>query len=171
MQMGKLRLKDSTPATKQEMLLWEKEHLGMYVSAHPLDVYRTVLGSLRNVKSLSLDELGLKVVMGGIISRLKKTLTRKNDPMAFFTLSDLTGNVEVLVFPKIMEKALPFLEDDRIVQVFGRLSDKDEEFKLIAEEIKELPNDEIYGMALSEMEKSKQIVLHMNSLANMEVLN
>ena len=51
---------------------------------------------------------------------------------------------------------MPFLADDKIVQVSGRLSDKDEEFKLIAEDIKELPNDELYGMALSEMEKNKQ---------------
>ena len=102
---------------------------------------------------------------------LKKTLTRKNDPMAFFKLEDLTGNIEVLVFPKVMEAALPFLDDDKIVQVSGKLSDKDEEFKLIADEIKELPSDDLYGMALTEMEKKSQVVLHMASLANMEVLN
>jgi len=166
-----LKLRSSAPATKEEMLFWEKEHLGMYVSAHPLDVYRQVLGNMKNVKSLNLDELGTNVTMGGIISRLKRTLTRKNDPMAFFTLSDLTGSIEVLVFPKIMEKVMPFLVDDKIIQVSGRLSDKDEEFKLIAEDIKELPNDELYGMALKEMGKSKQIVLHMDSLSNMEILN
>ena len=168
---AQLKLRASDPATKEEMLLWEKEHLGMYVSAHPLDVHRKVLGTTRSVKSLNLDELGNNVVMGGIITRLKRTLTRKNDPMAFFTLADLTGSVEVLVFPKVMEKALPFLFDDKIVQVSGRLSDKDEEFKLIAEDIKELPNDELYGMALNEMEKNKQITLHMTNLANIEVLN
>ena len=168
---GKLKLTDSSPATKEEMLLWEKELLGMYVSAHPLDVYAKVLATLRSVKSLSLDELGGNVVMGGIISKLKRTLTRKNDPMAFFTLQDLSGSVEVLVFPKIMEKALPYLLDSKIVQVKGRLSDKDEEFKLIAEEISELPNDELYGMALDQMGKAMQMVIHMGSLANMEVLN
>jgi DNA polymerase-3 subunit alpha len=168
---GKLTLRPSAPATKEEKLLWEKEHLGMYVSAHPLDVYGKVLSTLRSVKSLSLDELGANVVMGGIISRLKKTLTKKNDPMAFFTLEDLTGNVEVLVFPKVMEKSLPFLVDDKIVQVIGRLSDKDEEFKLIADDIKELPNDDLYGMALSQMEKSKQVILHMAALTNREALN
>ena len=171
LQIGKLKLKETPPATKEVMLLWEKEHLGMYVSAHPLDVYTKVLSTLRSFKSLAQDELGSNVVMGGIISRLKKTLTRKNDPMAFFTLEDLSGNIEVLVFPTAMEKALPFLVDDKIVQVSGRLSDKDEEFKLIAEEIKELPTDDLYGMALTEMQKSKQIVLHMASLANMDVLN
>jgi DNA polymerase-3 subunit alpha len=168
---GKLKLRPSPPATKEEKLLWEKEHLGMYVSAHPLDAYSKVLSTLRTVKGLSLDELGANVVMGGIISRLKKTLTRKNDPMAFFTLEDLTGNIEVLVFPKVMEKSLPFLANDKIVQVTGRLSDKDEEFKLIADDIKELVNDDLYGMALSQMEKSRQVVLHMAALANKDSLN
>jgi len=108
--------------------------------------------------------------MGGIISRLKRTLTKKNDPMAFFTLQDLTGSIEVLVFPKTMEKVLPFLENDRIIQVSGKMSDKDEEFKLLADDIQILPNDELYGMALSEMEKGKGVTLHMQSLANMEAL-
>ncbi len=171
LKIGKLKLRDSAPATKEEKLAWEKEHLGMYVSAHPLDVYKKVLSTLRSSKSLSLEELGNNVVMGGIISRLKRTLTRKNDPMAFFRLEDLTGSLEVLVFPKVMEKVLPFLADDKIVQVNGRLSDKDEEFKLIAEDIKELPTDDVYSMALTEMQKNKQVVLHMAGLANMEVLN
>jgi DNA polymerase-3 subunit alpha len=169
--MGKLKLRESTPATMEEKLIWEKEHLGMYVSAHPLDKYRNVLNAMRSFKSLSLDELGAQVVMGGIITRLKKTVTKKNDPMAFFTLEDLTGNVEVLVFPKTMEKVVQFLNDDTIVQVSGKLSDKDEEFKLIADEIKILPSDDLYGMALTEMGKNKQIILHMNSLSNMAALN
>jgi len=109
--------------------------------------------------------------MGGIISRLKRTLTKKQDPMAFFTLEDSTGSIEVLVFPKAMESALGLLENDKIVQVKGRLSDKDEEFKLIADELTTLPNDDLYQMALSETEKSKQVVLHMPSLASPAVLN
>ncbi|MCX6797116.1 MAG: DNA polymerase III subunit alpha [Candidatus Doudnabacteria bacterium] len=170
-QTGRLKLSPAAPASKEEKLLWEKEHLGMYVSSHPLENYRAVLSALRPVKSLSLKELGNNVVMGGIISRLKKTLTKNNDPMAFFTLEDSTGNIEVLVFPKAMEKSFSFLANDKIVQVSGRLSDKDEEFKLISEDIKELPTDDLYQMALSEMEKNKQVVLHMANLANMEVLN
>ncbi len=171
LQVGKLKLRDVAPSTKDEKLLWEKEILGFYVSAHPLDNYRQVLQGFTCVKDLKLDQLGAHVIMGGIISRLKRTMTKKNDPMAFFTLQDLTGSVEVLVFPKAMEAALPYLAADKIVQVSGRLSDKDEEFKLIAEEIKELPNDELYTMALSEMEKNKSVILHMQSLANMSALN
>ncbi|HVY67543.1 MAG TPA: DNA polymerase III subunit alpha, partial [Patescibacteria group bacterium] len=194
---SRLRLKASAPATQEERLMWEKEHLGMYVSAHPLDSYRRVLAAMRSARSLHPDEIGAQVAMGGIISRLKRTLTKKSDPMAFFTLEDMTGSLEVLVFPKVMERALPLLANDRIVQVAGRLTsssrpgrgrpgaapaeeeggeqggryDAGDEIKLIAEEIKELPSDELYGMALSEMEKKAQVVLHMQVLAGRAVLN
>lgn len=171
MKMGKLKLRDVQPASMDEMLLWEKEILGFYVSAHPLDYFRKVLKSFVSVKDLTQGHLGAFVTMGGIISKLKRTLTKKNDPMAFFTLQDLTGSIEVLVFPKTMEKVLPFLENDRVVQVSGKMSDKDEEFKLLADDIQILPNDELYGMALSEMEKGKGVTLHMQSLGNMEALN
>ncbi len=171
LQVGRLVLRDVAPATKDEKLVWEKEILGLYVSAHPLDSYREVLRSFTTVKDLTLDKLGTFQVMGGIISRLKRTLTKKNDPMAFFTLEDISGSLEVLVFPKTMEKVLGLLSNDKIVQVSGRLSDKDEEFKLIADDIQLLPNDELYTMALSEMEKNKTVVLHMNSLANTEGLS
>lgn len=171
MQVGRLKLREVPPASKEEMMLWEKEHLGMYVSAHPLESYRRVLSSLKLVKDLTPEDLGSNQVMGGIISRLKRTLTKKQDPMAFFTLEDSTGSIEVLVFPKAMESALGLLENDKIVQVRGRLSDKDEEFKLIADELTVLPNDDLYQMALSETEKSKQVVLHMPALASPAVLN
>lgn len=171
LQIGRLRLREVTPASKEEKMLWEKEHLGMYVSAHPLESYRKVLSTLKAVKDLTPEELGTSQTMGGIISRLKRTLTKKQDPMAFFTLEDSTGSIEVLVFPKAMESALGLLENDKIVQVKGRLSDKDEEFKLIADEIIPLPNDELYSMALAEAEKTKQVILYMPSLARPEVLN
>ncbi|MCL5666667.1 MAG: DNA polymerase III subunit alpha [Patescibacteria group bacterium] len=187
MQMGKLRLNEAAQATKEEKLMWEKEHLGMYISAHPLDSYVRVLKTLRTIKSLSPDEIGSQQTIGGIISRLKRTLTRKNDPMAFFTIEDLSGSMEVLVFPKAMEKALPFLANDKIVQATGRLSSsfrpsgakgtesqqnpETEELKLIVDDIRELPNDDLYQMALAELEKSKQLVLHMDTLADRETLN
>jgi DNA polymerase-3 subunit alpha len=171
MQIGKLKLKPAPEATKEEKLVWEKEHLGMYVSSHPLDNYKVVLTNFTPIKNLTEDMFDTTVTLGGIISKLKRTLTRKNDPMAFFTLEDTAASIEVLVFPKVMMAALPYLETEKIIQVTGRLSDKDGDFKLIAEEIKDLPNDELYNMALSEMEKSQQVVIYMQDANNAQVLN
>ncbi len=171
LQVGKLRLRQVEPASKEETLVWEKEHLGLYVSSHPLESYAKVLQGLVKIKELNDESIDRHVSIGGIIAKLKRTLTRKNDPMAFFTMDDGTGTLEVLVFPKVMQQALQFLEIDTVVQVSGRISDKDGEFKLIADEIQNLPNDELYLMALAEMEKSKQVVIYMNEAHNPLALN
>ncbi len=169
--VGKLTLKPAHPATTEEKLSWEKEHLGLYVSAHPLDTYQQVLKSFDRVKNFTEESIGRLVTLGGIITKLKRTITKKSEPMAFFSLEDSTGCVEVLVFPKVMQNALPFLAVDNIIQISGRLSDKDGDFKLIADTIQTLPNDELYTMALSEMEKSKQIVIHVKSASTPDTLN
>lgn len=172
MQIGKLQLKnDAQPASTEEKLGWEKEHLGLFVSAHPLDAYRNVLKEFTPIINVPNINDGQAVLIGGIICKYKRTLTKKNDPMAFFSIQDLSGTTEVLVFPKVMLQALPFLDMDRIVQVKGRISDKDGERKIIAEEIKDIVSDELYTMALSEMEKNKQIVIHMHNIHNTEALN
>lgn len=168
---GSLRLKEAQAATEEERLTWEKEHLGMYVSAHPLDRHRKVLRSFPSIGSLGPDWLGRSVTLGGIITSLKRTVTKKNDPMAFFTLQDLTGNLEALVFPKGMEAALPWLVEDQVVQVSGKISDKDEELKLLVDEVRALPTDELYGMLLSEMEKTKRLVIHVQHTQNPGSLN
>jgi hypothetical protein len=75
------------------------------------------------------------------------------------------------VFPKIMQQAVQYLNIDQIIRVSGRLTDKDGEVKIIAEEIQDLPNDDLYTMALSEMEKNKQIIIHVPNINNQETLN
>jgi DNA polymerase-3 subunit alpha len=172
LQIGKLKLKtDFTEATTEEKLGWEKEHLGLFVSAHPLDSFRNVLEGFTTIASLIEAGDGRAVTLGGIIAKYKRTLTKKNDPMAFFTLQDLSGNTEVLVFPKVMIQALPFLDLDRVVQVKGRISDKDGERKIIAEEISDVMSDDLYTMALAEMQKNKQVVIHMQNISDPDALN
>jgi DNA polymerase-3 subunit alpha len=189
MQNGTLRLRKVEPVTKEQKLLWEKEHLGMYVSAHPLDAHRNVLSKMPPIKSLDGERMEGNITLGGIVTRLKRTITKKSEPMAFFTLQDFTGSMEVLVFPKAMEKALPYLDDDKLIQVSGRMSSstrkdkrpngasedaqkyEEEELKLIAEEIKDLPTDEAYAGALSEVQKKQQLVIHLQIMPAMPILN
>lgn len=172
LQIGKLKLRaDISPMSTEEKLAGEKEHLGLYVSAHPLDHYQKVLQSYTPVKELVQIRGERMVQVGGLICKMKRTLTRKNDPMAFFSLQDASGTVEILVFPTVMQRAIPFLNIDQVVSVTGRLTDKDGEVKIIAEEIQDLPNDDLYSLALSEMEKNKQIIIHVPNINNQETLN
>lgn len=167
---GKIVLKDTEPSPMDQKLTWEKEYLGLYVSAHPLDSYQLVLSGYAKINALSELHAGSMVEIGGLITKYKRTLTKKNDPMAFFTLQDPSGNVEVLVFPKVMVEALPYLDLDKIVQVSGKISDKDGEFKIIAENIAPLPNDELYNMALAEMEKNKEVVIYLTDSSQQTLL-
>jgi DNA polymerase-3 subunit alpha len=172
MQIGKLKLqKAKEPVSEEDKLIWEKELLGLYVSSHPLDNYKTVLKNYTPLKEIPKIHNDQRVEVAGIICKMKRLLTKKNDPMAFLTLQDPTSTAEVLVFPKVMVQALPYLNMDKVVQVSGRVSHKDGELKIIAEEIKDVPNDELYGMALSEMEKNKQIVIHLPNIKNQDALN
>lgn len=108
--------------SKEDMLSMEKDMLGIYLSGHPLEGYSDVLGKLSNLKTTDLiadteEDLegmdksfssgvkdGMSVLIGGILSSIKKKVTKSNAMMAFGSLEDLYGTCELLIFPKIYEK-------------------------------------------------------------------
>ncbi len=169
--LGKLRLREAEPASPEEILQWEKEYLGMYVSSHPLERYKKVFEGFTPIREFSAEQEGATVTIAGLIAKMRRTLTKKNDPMAFFTLEDMTGHVEVLVFPKLMPQVVHLLNVDAVVEVTGRLNEREGEITIIAESVKELPNDDLYLMALGDMERDKQVVIHMNRMAGADALN
>lgn len=162
---SKLRLRDASPATQEEILQWEKTHLGMYVSSHPLERYRQVLSGFKPLREFTAEHEGQTVAAAGLIAKLKRTMTKKNEPMAFFTLEDPTAHVEVLVFPKLMPQVVHLLNVDAVVEITGKLNEREGEITIIADSVKELPNDDTYLMALGDIEKDKEVVIHMNQRA------
>ena len=143
-----LRFPDLPEFPKAELLRNEKDALGVYLSGHPLDGDKNLLKALctRKMRDFSEEaqeiqkEEGVKddelCVVGGILTGINKRITKKNDMMAFLTLEDNSGAVEVVAFPKVFESAKEFLEEDRKLFVKGRIQKKDEgEAKLIAERI------------------------------------
>lgn len=163
---SKLRLREASPATQEEVLQWEKTHLGMYVSSHPLERYRQVLSGFKPLREFTAEHEGQTVAIAGLIAKLKRTLTKKNEPMAFFTLEDPTAHVEVLVFPKLMPQVVHLLNVDAVVEVAGKLNEREGEITIIADSIQELPNDDTYLLALGDLEKNKEVVIHMNQQAS-----
>jgi len=117
----------------------EKEMLGFYFSDHPLAPFRDRIKKLASCEIGRLSELSeatnAKVV--GVISSSKTIVSKNNRPMAFITLEDFSGSVECLVFPDLYEKARKDIYVDSIVIVKGRTSAKEEEIKLIAQEVEE----------------------------------
>ncbi len=123
---------------KKELLVGERETLGLYVSSHPL---ADIADQLRRKVDVAVRELehrkeGETVTIGGLVSSVRQTMTKKGDPMAFVQLEDTTGVVEVVVFSKAYTAARALLEQDRTVIVKGRVDQRGGgETKLVAFEV------------------------------------
>ena len=138
--------------SSKEKLVYEKSVLGIYLSGHPLSDYKEQFDKFSfNTGVLEYyeeDEDGNKtyteikdgehVVMGGIISEYKRLATKSGSTMAFVTVEDVYGKIEVIVFPKIFDKARVVLNEEQIVRVSGRLQTKDGTVQIIADDISEM---------------------------------
>jgi len=115
----------------------EKEALGLYISGHPLSAYEELLNRRTNTSSLALKEDRKRVTYGGMISHRSIKYTRASGkPMAFITVEDLYGSVEVIVFSQLYEKHGSRLQIDQVIVIEGQISlREDEDAKLIADEI------------------------------------
>lgn len=143
------RLASSLPVSDMEKLIWEKELLGLFITNHPLKSYKGFLEkkttSISQVKSL-VSEGGAKIInfakkqirIGGIISSMKKIITKVGKPMLFLSLEDLTDKMEVVVFPGTIERNPGPFQENKIVLVSGRFDFRQGEAKLICEEIEEI---------------------------------
>ncbi|MFH1878979.1 MAG: DNA polymerase III subunit alpha [Candidatus Omnitrophota bacterium] len=123
---------------EHELLTNEKEMLGFYISNHPLSRFEKLLNaySTCKIKELAGMSDGYEVIIGGIINKVKVTVTRKKgEKMAIVSLEDLDNFVEVLVFPKTYRKDPELIKEDNLVYVVGTLNLREEEPKIIAEEI------------------------------------
>ena len=131
--------------SKQELLAFEKEVIGLYVSGHPLEEYQNMWK--KNITKTSLDfqlndedETAVadnaREIIGGIISEVTVKVTKQNSVMAFVTIEDLYGTVEVLLFPKLYEKYRQIIAEDNKVFITGRVTSGGEEnAKMICETI------------------------------------
>ncbi len=134
---------DEFPAARR--LAMEKEVLGLYVSGHPLASLAPDIAARATATAGALSNLpdGARVSLGGIITARKRVRTRAGEQMGFVTLEDLTGEVEVVVFPRLYRSAAHLLADDQPVLVSGRLSAQEEAPKLLAEEVSSLASEAV----------------------------
>ncbi|MFQ6093738.1 MAG: DNA polymerase III subunit alpha, partial [bacterium] len=120
-----------------ETLAKEKEVLGFYLSGHPLAKYEEEIKSFstHSVSSLKAAKDGEGVTLGGSFLNVKQITDRKGKPMAFATLEDFTGTMEILIFSDLYEKQRPVAAKGSMVLVRGRVTVQEEEVKIIAKEI------------------------------------
>jgi len=134
-----LRLKPTEPASKNQCLQWEKELVGLYLSDHPLREYQEQLSLIATpISRLSEHTRDERVRVGGIVTKIQKILTKKNESMLFVRIEDAAGAVEILIFPKLLLQTPGLWVEGRLILVEGKVSDKDGETKLLADSAREL---------------------------------
>jgi len=131
-----LEMPDIAEFPEADILKMEKEYLGIYLTAHPLFAVQDYLKRVTSSDILSCLESTeeKKVILGGIISAFRQTITKKGEMMASFQLEDLTSSIEVLMFPRLFAETVR-LENDQIVIVQGRYYVNEEEKKIFAEKV------------------------------------
>ncbi len=127
-----------------QLLSFEKEMLGLFVSSHPLS---DVEKSLRKRVSTTIAELkedtsesqfSREITAGGIVTSLSKRTTKKGDLMATFVLEDLTSSIEVFLYPKVMAEFGQLLSDDAVVLIKARVDQREDQVKLVCMSVENL---------------------------------
>lgn len=127
-------------ASQEEMLLWEKELLGIYVSGHPLDRFKAILtnykGSIKNAKEE--ERAGYPLEVAGVVESVKTILTKKGDRMGFVTIADRDGSLETVAFPEVFKASKDALEAGKCVLVRGKLSKRNGQNSILIDKVKKL---------------------------------
>ena len=136
--------------TNKERLMWERELMGLYISAHPLDAYETYLSEQAQPLTQLVPEYdGRLMTIGGIITTVRTIMTKSGSKMAFVGIEDKFGEGEVIVFPNLYEQVGAKLVQDAVIRVTGKNSARDRdgnlgsESKMIADEIELISDDDI----------------------------
>lgn len=136
---SKIRLVTVPPALERERLSWEKELLGLYVSGHPVKEYAAYLEKIAlPIHQLEKEPDGKMVTIGGIITSVRKSLSKGGQPLAFIGIEDLSGRVELLVFGKTVERVGGLLIEDEMVEIDLKVNRRDGALRLAAEDVRRI---------------------------------
>lgn len=122
---------------ENQLLAYERDLLGFYVTAHPLSRFAKILKIYATAYTDTLSEFRdqAEVTMGGIVDTLKEIITKKGDKMAFLGLQDLNGSCEVVVFPELYKNSTALMQKDATIFIKGKVNARDDIPKVLAEEI------------------------------------
>jgi DNA polymerase-3 subunit alpha len=137
--------------TPRDVLQWERELLGLYLSQHPLTAYETYLSELAMpIDLLSVDMDGKLAIIGGTINDIREITTKNGQKMAFVKLEDLSGDMELVLFPAVYQQTAGIWERDRIILARGRINGKDRtsggalpEPKILIDEAREITHEQV----------------------------
>jgi len=127
------------PPNKTQRINWEREYLGIYLTGHPLDSYKNVLGKIAlTVSQLDPRHLGQKIKVCGFISRIQKVRTKRGKSMVFTRLADYNNSIEVVLYPTVLANNLAVLREDKVLLVEGRMDKRNGSYQIIGERLEEI---------------------------------
>jgi len=178
-----LTLKPYKDVSREDKLNWEKQYLGLYITDHPMNAF---LGYLKDISFTECQDLknhvDQYVRVAGVVTKLQRIQTKKGDPMLFVTLEDHTGVIEILIFPKLLVTTQHIWIEGTIVSIEGRVSDKDGEIKMLAENVNAINLDKIKNIATKKIKtttqsefiiehKEDKIILHLPHQPKLDLLD
>lgn len=127
---------------KNEILAWEKDALGFYLTGHPLDAVADKIKNLISLKKITDKEFesGKRVKIGGIITEAKRFNTKKGDLMAFVTLEDFLGSIKVVIFPNVFQTCVNAILPEEIVVVIGKVEISADDVQILADRVVAVEN-------------------------------
>jgi DNA polymerase-3 subunit alpha len=134
-----LYLKPGKEIDELEILKWEKELLGIYLSGHPYKRYSPRFnGKTKNIKEVLKMEEGMKISLAGVLNEIRRMITKNKEPFAYLEIEDLTDKIEVMLFPKVYENYFDILKEGKIYFLVGTLQKRDNKNILLADLITEV---------------------------------
>jgi len=134
-----VRNNSTNPSDKTRRISWEKEYLGIYLTGHPLDGYKNVLGKIAlTVSQLDPRHLRKKIKVCGFISRIQKVRTKTGKPMVFACLADYNNSIEVVLYPAILMNYSAVLGQDKVLLVEGKIDKRNGSYQIIGERLEEI---------------------------------
>jgi len=144
-----LTLRKSEPAKRQQKLIWERELLGLFISEHPLKEYEEILRKYaKPISEVGSHRYQTQIKVVGIITKIKKILTSSKEIMSFVKIEDPSGEIEIIVFPKMLKANPEVWEENKTISVTGKISRKDDSLKIIVEKVKEVKREVLDDLLL-----------------------
>jgi DNA polymerase-3 subunit alpha len=135
-----LKLAEVQNAEIREKLAWEKELLGLYISGHPLDQYKEIIAKrdldIKKAKETLTD--GTEFTIACIVEEVKPIMTKKGDAMAFVKIADFSGEMETVVFPRVLVEFKSAFTPDKCLAVKGKMSERNGQKSMIIDKVKVL---------------------------------
>jgi DNA polymerase-3 subunit alpha len=133
-----LTLPEAPQAAMIDMLRWEKELLGLYVSGHPLDAHKERLKNFATIEEVKNGYIGIETAVAGILTEVKPFTTKKGDKMAFMKISDYEGSIEAVAFPEVYATHREILVPESCVAFKGKVNARNGERSFMVDKVKAL---------------------------------